>query len=1008
MTQSCFEAMSEAMSIRLEHRDETGKVSRAGLRKTQLAAAYAGAAHALHSQEAATIAMPTGTGKSAVMILVSALVKARRVLVIVASARLREELAEKFSEVDPFRRLEMLKSKIAPRVRRVYNRITDEAGWRALDEADVVVGLPQTLSPAYKGVCPPPSGFFDLALIDEGHHAPAETWRKLIEDLGPIPKILFSATPYRLDRRRMPGPIIHTYSARAAYRDGVFGKIVYHAVAPGGGETPDQAICRATLARFKEDSEKGLDHRYMVKASTRRRAQKLKELYEAEGARIAVVTSSYAKKTNDRAVERLRAGELDGLICVRMLGEGFDEPRLKIAALHDPDKSLPITLQFIGRFARTTEKNIGQASFLSVAEVTHVVDDLRALYRRDSIWNEIVASQADGAIIGEKAHEDYADRIRSTGRVAAREPLSEAFWEQLRPRQKADVFDCRGVQIDMSKMKTAFDRLYLHYALENEDTAILVTEKPGTPSWLVGDAIATESVHLHLAYYSKSCDLLFFHASADDVTLRDNCIRALAGKSLRGVLFRDLARVFAGTKLLAPFNVGLRTRQYGDGAESYRSSAGRAAGDAFGAMEAVRYVRGHLAAKIDDDEILGMSESSKLWGGQNVSVQEFAQWCERLGAAIRSDNDPRGRRGYFGVPFVVPLSEIPARVVAADWPLDVYSKPLTLVRVSEVPVTSTRLQDPADEVSPVPSPLSLLLDCAIEIASRPQPSDQMSLRIRWASGYTTVSYQPGARQVFRATERKSGTGFVPTDQLLVRRGGNYEKFLDFINAQPPTLYSIDGAIIVGAEGTEPLAELPLVPSEETFVEKIWPATVDIRKERLSDEFPRRIESIQDEIARELIAEDFDVVFHDDGSGELADLITIRQIASEGLLQDVEITLWHAKYSGSDDPGRRLQDQYEVLGQAIKSGRRLTYSAVRAHIDRRHQKGGHHKFLAGDIDMMRLLLSGDAMQKYLYRIKVVQPGTSISKVSADIKQIVAAAAHLIEYGGLNRFEYIASP
>ncbi|QSZ05139.1 hypothetical protein J3P73_31520 (plasmid) [Rhizobium ruizarguesonis] len=141
---------------------------------------------------------------------------------------------------------------------------------------------------------------------------------------------------------------------------------------------------------------------------------------------------------------------------------------------------------------------------------------------------------------------------------------------------------------------------------------------------------------------------------------------------------------------------------------------------------------------------------------------------------------------------------------------------------------------------------------------------------------------------------------------------------------------------------------------------------------------------------------------------MADLITIRQIASEGLLQDVEITLWHAKYSGSDDPGRRLQDQYEVLGQAIKSGRRLTYSAVRAHIDRRHQKGGHHKFLAGDIDMMRLLLSGDAMQKYLYRIKVVQPGTSISKVSADIKQIVAAAAHLIEYGGLNRFEYIASP
>lgn len=35
-----------------------------------------------------------------------------------------------------------------------------------------------------------------------------------------------------------------------------------------------------------------------------------------------------------------------------MLGEGFDLPELKIAAFHDVRKSLPITLQLIGRFTR--------------------------------------------------------------------------------------------------------------------------------------------------------------------------------------------------------------------------------------------------------------------------------------------------------------------------------------------------------------------------------------------------------------------------------------------------------------------------------------------------------------------------------------------------------------------------------------------------------------------------------------------------------------------------------
>ncbi|WP_235819678.1 hypothetical protein [Caldifermentibacillus hisashii] len=39
-----------------------------------------------------------------------------------------------------------------------------------------------------------------------------------------------------------------------------------------------------------------------------------------------------------------------------MFGEGIDIPNLKIAAIHDKYKSLPITLQFIGRFARTKKR----------------------------------------------------------------------------------------------------------------------------------------------------------------------------------------------------------------------------------------------------------------------------------------------------------------------------------------------------------------------------------------------------------------------------------------------------------------------------------------------------------------------------------------------------------------------------------------------------------------------------------------------------------------------------
>ena len=49
-----------------------------------------------------------------------------------------------------------------------------------------------------------------------------------------------------------------------------------------------------------------------------------------------------------------------------MLGEGFNFPKLKIAAIHAPHKSLENTLQFIGRFARTNAPDIGPAKFIGV------------------------------------------------------------------------------------------------------------------------------------------------------------------------------------------------------------------------------------------------------------------------------------------------------------------------------------------------------------------------------------------------------------------------------------------------------------------------------------------------------------------------------------------------------------------------------------------------------------------------------------------------------------------
>jgi len=105
----------------------------------------------------------------------------------------------------------------------------------------------------------------------------------------------------------------------------------------------------------------------MVRTDSRKRAIELFGICQAQtGLRLKIVTGDKSLRYGKGVIEQLTTGELDGIICVNMLGEGFNFPSLKIAAIHSPHRSLSVTLQFIGRFARTAGENLGPATFLAI------------------------------------------------------------------------------------------------------------------------------------------------------------------------------------------------------------------------------------------------------------------------------------------------------------------------------------------------------------------------------------------------------------------------------------------------------------------------------------------------------------------------------------------------------------------------------------------------------------------------------------------------------------------
>ena len=361
-----------------------------GLYNAQLGAIHAIASHFTLYEEPALVNMPTGSGKTAVLMMTPFVLRATRALVITPSRMVRDQIAEDFGGLITLRRAGAIPvATRSPRVKEVKGRVRSADTWESLRDFEVVVSTPNCVSPTYEDVPAPPADLFDLILIDEAHHSSATTWAELINSLPASRKVLFTATPFRRDREEIPARFVYSYPIDRAFRDGIFGRIRYIPVEPAANQTNDIAIATTAAATFDADRNAGLNHSVMVRTDTMPRATELLDTYaQHTQLRLALVHSRIPKSRIRAILADLNASRLDGIICVNMLGEGFNFPRLKIAAIHAPHRSLEVTLQFIGQFARTNANDIGEARFLAVRNEIELEGE--RLFDDRAVWQDII------------------------------------------------------------------------------------------------------------------------------------------------------------------------------------------------------------------------------------------------------------------------------------------------------------------------------------------------------------------------------------------------------------------------------------------------------------------------------------------------------------------------------------------------------------------------------------------------------------------------------------------
>ena len=295
----------------------------------------------------------------------------------------------------------------------------------------VITNIQQLATNADKWLMQFSDDFFDMIIVDEAHHSPAKSWQKVIDRFPSAKVILMTATPFRSDRQEIEGELVFRYSFRSATINGYIKTLKAHYVDPSQVELVfrdkeqqtynreqvlklkeetwfsrgialslpcNKHIVETSLEKLEELREHGTKHQLIAVACSIEHAQEIRSLYKERGYNTDVIHSKQRKHDQESVINALRNGTLDCIVQVQMLGEGFDHPKLSVAAIFRPFRTLPPYIQFVGRIMRVIEQGKELHPDNAGHIVTHLGMNLDELLRKfnqfesddHAFWDDVI------------------------------------------------------------------------------------------------------------------------------------------------------------------------------------------------------------------------------------------------------------------------------------------------------------------------------------------------------------------------------------------------------------------------------------------------------------------------------------------------------------------------------------------------------------------------------------------------------------------------------------------
>jgi len=944
-----------------------------GLRPPQVGALYSILAHIHNADDKAIVVMPTGTGKTETMLATLISNCCKKLLVSVPSYSLRTQIAQKFITLGLLKEYGIADESCLNPIVGIVNSGFDTAQdlQNFVNKCNVVVSTMTLLtdfSAQQKEIL---NNSFSHFFVDEAHHSEAKTWKELINRFDKEKVFLFTATPFRNDGQSLQGKQIFNFSLRKAQEQKYYKKINYLPIREYNKDLADKKISEKAIEQLISDRADGFNHFVMARCKDKVRAREVFEYYkDYEEFNPVLVYTGIAGLGNK--IEAIKRGEHSIIVCVNMLGEGFDLPNLKIAAIHDERQSLPITLQFIGRFTRTSYDQLGNASFITNIAYPPIHEELDQLYARNSDWNLLLPRLSANATEKELNIKAFLENFDN---------LSDSIipFQQINPAMSTVIFQSAVDTWYPSNWESGFPGIgsYKHiFSRHSNDTLIIILGKIEKVEWG-----RFETVH------NLQWDLVVVHwdlrPNINRVFLNTS-IKGFSGASLMEAIFgtgnttqisgMNVFRIFHNVNRLSLFNVGTR-RGIGQDV-TFQSYYGKGVQDGIRELEQGTLIKNNIFGvgyKEGEKVSLGCSVKGKIWSYQRGNLDELTKWCRDIGEIV-SDNsiDPNVVLQHT---LAIEKSQQRPNVmpILIDWNPEMYENienkySLFINGVNfDFAFVELNLMNPSVDINQS-------LKFAIE-------TENESVQFEIEIGLSQATNEP----YYKVNQ-------LTNQSCTIQYGNKNESLVSFFQDTTPTIWFADGSQLFGNLYVK-LKVQPDVISDELIIADNWTG-IDIRKES-QDIAPYIQDSIQYYFI-EKIKEDFQIIYDDDGKGEIADIIGINDSDTV-----IDIHLFHLKYAKNGVINNDIDNFYQVCGQAEKSlkwkhkeGREFFN-----HLFKRKTKtlGGNScsRIIKGTKDDLENLLNQAKWTKAMrFHIYIVQPSLSKANPSNDILLLLGNVQHYL--------------